>query len=141
ALLRHPGRGPRQRKRRIEPLAGVIVKPRVERTRVTRGGEGRVRDALCETPLLRVRFSRILDSVQVGVRRSADATRNRADTTSRRRTGMRFTLALAVVLLPLTPVAAEGIPLGNGTVKFVPTEDPRDVPERYRLAGRTFTYE
>ncbi len=54
-------------------------------------------------------------------------------------------LALLCLLLPLNAAWAEGppraVPVEKGNFRFVPLGDQKDVPERYRLAPRAFTYE
>jgi dienelactone hydrolase len=59
---------------------------------------------------------------------------------------MRSSALLGILLLVATPVRGEGPPAGRpivekGTFRFTPLDDPKEVPERYRLAARAFDYE
>jgi len=55
---------------------------------------------------------------------------------------MRLCLSLAFLALPLSPAtAADPDAPEHGTVRFEPTGDQKNIPERYRLAAHSFDYE
>ena len=55
---------------------------------------------------------------------------------------MRWLRGLSLLLFAAASVrAGDGVPVEKGTVRFAPVDDQAAVPERYRLAERTFPYE